>query len=157
MGRLKFFLGIEVAKSSQGLFLTQRQYALNIISDSGLTSSKPVDFPMEQNLKLTTSEGSALSGPSPYRRLVGRLIYLTVMRPNIAYPVNFLSQFMQEPRQPHMDAAIRLLRYLKTTPVQGLFFPSNSDLSLKAYCDSDWASCPITRRSTSGYCIFFGT
>jgi hypothetical protein len=157
LGKLKYFLGIEVARSKQGLFLTQRQYALDIISDSGLTASKPVDFPMEQNLKLTHSEGNTLSDPSPYRRLVGRLIYLTVTRPDIAYPVNILSQFMHEPRQPHMDAAIRLLRYLKTTPGQGLSFPSNSDLSLKAYCDSDWASCPTTRRSTSGYCIFLGS
>jgi hypothetical protein len=157
LGKLKYFLGIEVARSKQGLFLTQRQYVLDIISDSGLTASKPVDFPMEQNLKLTHSEGSTLSDPSPYRHLVGRLIYLTVTRPDIAYPVNILSQFMHEPRQPHMDAAIRLLRYLKTTPGQGLSFPSNSDLSLKAYCDSDWASCPTTRRSTSGYCIFLGS
>ena len=127
-------MGIEVAKSNQGLFLTQRQYALDIISDSGLTASKPVDFPMEQNLKLTPSEGSVLSDPSPYQCLVDRLIYLTVTRPDIAYPVNILSQFMQEPRQPHMDAAIRFLRYLKTTPGQGLFFPSNSDLSLKSFC-----------------------
>ena len=147
-------MGIEVAKSNQGLFLTQRQYALDIISDSGLTASKPVDFPMEQNLKLTPSEGSVLSDPSPYQCLVDRLIYLTVTRPDIAYPVNILSQFMQEPRQPHMHAAICLLRYLKTTPGQGLFFPSNSELSLKAYCDSDLASCPTTRRSTFGYCIF---
>ncbi|CAJ2671312.1 unnamed protein product [Trifolium pratense] len=157
LGRLKFFLGIEVARSKQGIFLTQRQYALDIISDSGLSASKSIDFPMEQNLKLTPSEGSALSDSSPYRRLVGRLIYLTVTRLDIAYAVNILSQFMHEPRQPHMDAAIRLLRYLKTTPGQGLFFPSNSELSLKAYCDSDWASCPTTRRSTSGYCIFLGS
>jgi len=79
---------------------------------------------MEQNLKLTPSEGSALSDPPPYRRLVGRLIYLTVTRLDIAYPVNILSQFMQELHQPHMDAPIRLFRYIKTTPRQGLFFPS---------------------------------
>jgi myo-inositol catabolism protein IolC len=88
LGRLKFFLGIEVARSKQGLFLTQRQDALNIIFDSGFTASKPIDFPMEQKLKLTHSEGSALSDPSPYRRLVGRLIYLIVTRPDIAYLVN---------------------------------------------------------------------
>jgi myo-inositol catabolism protein IolC len=88
LGRLKFFLGIEVARSKQGLFLTQRQDALNIIFDSGFTASKPIDFPMEQKLKLTHSEGSALSDPSPYRRLVGRLIYLIVTRPDIAYSVN---------------------------------------------------------------------
>lgn len=156
LGRLKYFLGIEVARSKKGLFLTQRQYALDIISNSGLTASEPVDFPMEQNLRLSPSQGSALHDPSPYRRLVGRLIYLTVTRPDIAYSVNILSQFMHEPHQPHMDAVVRLLRYLKATAGQGLFFPANSDLSLQAYCDSDWASCPTTKRSTSGYCIFLG-
>jgi hypothetical protein len=157
LGRLKYFLGIEVAKSKKGLFLSQRQYALDIISDCGLTATKPADFPMEQNLKLSPSDGTILSDPAPYRRLVGRLIYLTVTRPDIAYPVNILSQFMHTPREPHMAAATRLIRYLKSTPGQGLFFASDSNLSLQGYCDSDWASCPTTRRSTTGYCIFLGS
>jgi hypothetical protein len=136
LGRLKYFLGIEVAKSKKGLFLSQRQYALDIISDCGLTATKPADFPMEQNLKLSPSDGTILSDPTPYRRLVGRLIYLTVTRPDIAYPVNILSQFMHTPREPHMAAATHLIRYLKSTPGQGLFFASDSNLSLQGYCDS---------------------
>ena len=109
---------------------------------------------MEQNLKLSPLEGATLTDPSLYRRLVGRLIYLTVTRPNIAHIVNILSQFMHAPLQPHMDATIRLLCYLKATPGQGLFVPSDSNLALQAYCDSDWASYPTTRRFTFGYCIF---
>ncbi|MCH83693.1 hypothetical protein A2U01_0004519 [Trifolium medium] len=111
---------------------------------------------MEQNLKLSPSGDTILNDPTPYRRLVGRLIYLTVTRPDIAYPVNILSQFMHAPRQPHMATATRLIRYLKSTPGRDLFYSSDYNLSLQGYCDSDWASCPTTRRSTTGYCIFLG-
>ncbi|XP_043717828.1 uncharacterized mitochondrial protein AtMg00810-like [Telopea speciosissima] len=157
IGPLKYFLGIELARSQQGLYLCQRKYTLNILSDSGLTGTRPVDFPMEQNLKLSDSTGSILSDPSPYRRLVGRLIYLTVTRPDIVHTVNILSQFMHQPRQPHLDAAHRLLRHLKGTASQGIFLYAKSTLKLTAYCDSDWASCPMTRRSTTGYCILLGS
>ncbi|KAL6320644.1 hypothetical protein AAG906_008644 [Vitis piasezkii] len=66
-------------------------------------------------------------------------------------------RFMHAPRRPHMEAALRVLRYLKNSPGQGLFFPSQNDLSLRAFSDSDWAGCPISRRSTTGYCVFLGS
>ncbi|CAL2245487.1 unnamed protein product [Prunus armeniaca] len=110
---------------------------------------------MEQNLKLSDA-GDLLADPAKYRRLVDRLIYLTITRPDITYAVQVLSRFMHEPRKPHMEAALRILKYLKNTPGQGLFFPAQNNLKLSAYCDSDWAGCPTTRRSTTGYCVFLG-
>lgn len=115
----------------------------------------PVDTPMERGLKLSDNS-DLLKDPSQYRRLVGRLIYLTVTRPDIMYSVHILSRFMHQPRKLHMEAALRVVRYLKGAPGQGLFFASKSDLKLRAYCDSDWAGCLMTRRSTTGYCVFLG-
>ncbi|XP_021739434.1 uncharacterized protein LOC110705810 [Chenopodium quinoa] len=113
LGTLKYFLGIEVARSSSDLFLCQRKYTLDIISEAGLLGSKPVGFPMEQNHKLGLANGPLLDDPEPCRRLVGRLIYLVVTRPDLAYFVHILSQFMHAPRTGHWEAALRVVRYLK--------------------------------------------
>ena len=156
LGKLKFFLGLEVARSKAGIVISQRKYTLEILDDVGFLGVKPVDFPMEQNLKLSNDQGDKLKNATSYRRLVGRLIYLTITRPDITYSVNILSQFMHEPRTPHWDAALRVVKYLKKNPGNGLLFSSNSPLQLKAYCDANWANCPMTRRSTTGYCVFLG-
>ncbi|VVA41591.1 PREDICTED: Retrovirus-related Pol poly from transposon, partial [Prunus dulcis] len=116
LGDLKYFLGIEVSRSPKGLYLSQRKYALDILKDSGLIGARPTFFPMEQNLKLNNEDGELLHNPETYRRLVGRLIYLTITRPDIVHTVHILSQFMQSPRTTHKDAADRLLHYLKGTP-----------------------------------------
>ncbi|KAL6332023.1 hypothetical protein AAG906_020380 [Vitis piasezkii] len=147
----------EFSRSKKGIFMSQRKYALDILQDTGLTGVKPEKFPMEQNLKLTDEDGELLHDPSRYRRLVGRLIYLTVTRPDIVYSVRTLSQFMNTPRKPHWEAALRVLRYIKGSPGQGLFLPSENNLTLSAFCDSDWGGCRMSRRSVSGYCVFLGS
>ena len=113
-------------------------------------------LPMEANLKLHT-EGPLLDNPNQYRRLVGKLIYLTITRPDICYTVQVLSQFMQNPTHTHMQVALHVLRYLNHAPGQGILMARNSAASLTAYCDGDWAGCQLGRKSTSGYCILLGS
>ena len=156
LGPLKYFLGIEVARNASGLFLCQRKYTLDIISEVGLLGAKPCAFPIEQHHPLAHDDTTPLVDAATYRRLVGRLIYLAVTRPDLSYAVHILSQFMQEPRQAHWDAALRVVRYLKGTPGQGILLRADNDLSLQGWCDSDWAACPITRRSLSGWLVFLG-
>ncbi|CAH9079365.1 unnamed protein product, partial [Cuscuta epithymum] len=156
LGVLKYFLGIEVARGADGIFLCQRKYILDIISEAGLLGAKPSSFPMEQNHSLALVTGDLLADPESYRRLVGRLIYLSFTRPDLAYSVHILSQFMQAPRREHWSAALRVVRYLKGSPGQGILLRSSSNLSLSGWCDSDWASCPLTRRSLSGWLVFLG-
>ncbi|KAD4385513.1 hypothetical protein E3N88_25681 [Mikania micrantha] len=105
IGYLKYFLGIEVARTSEGLVLSQRKYTLDILADSGLQGCRPSSFPMESTLKLDKGEEEEKIDANQYRRLVGRLLYLQATRPDIAYSVSILSQFVGDPRRNHMEAA----------------------------------------------------
>ncbi|KAJ0457904.1 putative RNA-directed DNA polymerase [Helianthus annuus] len=137
LGPLKYFLGIEVAKTSDGLVLSQRKYTLDILRDSGMLGCRPSAFPFEQRIKLDKGEEEAKIDATQYRRLVGRLLYLQATRPDITYSVNVSSQFVADPRRNHLEAANRVLRYLKGTSGQGILLPREGPSILTAYCDSD--------------------
>lgn len=106
LGILKYFLGIEVARNSSGMYLTQRKYTLDIISEMGLLGSRPDSHPIEQNHTLAAVDEPLLPNPTQYRRVVGRLIYLRVTHPELSYAIHMLAQFMHSPQQAHWDAAI---------------------------------------------------
>jgi hypothetical protein len=111
---------------------------------------------MDPGILLNDKDGALLEDITEYRRLVGRLIYLTISRPDIAYAVNKLSQYVSKPRVPHLQAAHHLLRYLKATTGQGIFSPAVPNLKVSAYVDADWGSCLDSRKSTTGFCIYLG-
>ena len=156
LGLLRYFLGIEVAYSSDGLFICQRKYTIDLLQELGKEDSRPLPTPIEANHKLGADENEALVDPGSYQRLVGKLIYLTHTRPDIAYTVGVLSQFMHTPRVSHLHAAHRVLRFLKGTVGRGLLFRRHSGLDLEVYTDADYAGSIVDRRSTSGYCTFLG-
>ena len=156
LGQLKYFLGIEVARSKQGISLLQRKYVLDLLTETGMLDCKPVETPIEMNHKLGEYIGQSATDKARYQRLVGRLIYLSHTRPDIAYAVSVVSQFMHAPSKDHMCAVNRILQYLKATPGKGLLFAKKGDLNVEGYTDADWAGSILDRRSTSGYFTFVG-
>ena len=141
LGELKYFLGVEFVRSSDSLWLLQRQYALDVLSRFGMTACKPAQTPLEQNLKLTPDDGELIADSNMYRKMVGSLIYLTITRPDLSYSVGVISQFMQSPRKPHLDAVCRILRYVKGTIMFGLHYFMTSQFDLHGYRDADWSGC----------------
>ena len=156
LGKLKYFLGIEVLRSSLGIFISQKKYILDLLAETGLVDCKPVDTPMMVNHGLQIREGVQLADQGLYQRLVGKLIYLSHTRPDIAYAVGVVSQFMHQPQVDHMEAALRIVKYLKGSPGRGVLFKQNGHLKIEAYTDADWAGNPNDRRSTSGYFTLVG-
>ncbi|RVW76743.1 Retrovirus-related Pol polyprotein from transposon TNT 1-94 [Vitis vinifera] len=154
LGNLKYFLGMEIARSKKGIAVSQRKYVLDLLNETGMLGCKPAETPMDTTVKLEESDGSAPVDKGRYQRLVGKLIYLSHTRPDIGFSVSVVSQFMNNPTEKHMTAVIRILRYLKMTPGKGLFFQRTTKKEIEIFSDADWAGSVTDRRSTSGYCSF---
>ncbi|KAM1425821.1 hypothetical protein TB2_017749 [Malus domestica] len=155
LGTLKYFLGIEVASSSKGLLLNQRKYILDLLQESKMLEAKPVATPIACKEKLGL-DGDLLIDVGLYQRLVGKLIYLTITRPDIMHAVSLVSQFMHAPRSIHLQAVRRILRYLKGTVGTGIVMRKIGNAHIVGYTDADWGGSKIDRRSTTGYCTFVG-
>ncbi|XP_019175853.1 PREDICTED: uncharacterized protein LOC109171181 [Ipomoea nil] len=155
LGVPHFFLGIEMVPSGAGLILSQRRYMKDILTRSGMTDCKALATPAAVTQPATPSL-TPFENPTQYRRIVGALQYLTITRPDLSYSVNRLCQFMHSPTNDHWALLKRVLRYIKGTQDYGLRLSVSSSSDLHAFTDSDWAGCPVDRKSTSGYAVFLG-
>jgi histone deacetylase 1/2 len=158
LGDLHFFLGIEVKKFNQGIILTQEKYASDLLNRVGLKGCKTLSTPLSASEKLSVTEGELL-GPEDstrYRSIVGALQYLTLTRPDIAFSVNKVCQFLHAPTTVHWTAVKRILRYVSGTVSLGLTFRRSSSTLVSAFSDADWAGCVDDRRSTGGFAVYFG-
>jgi histone deacetylase 1/2 len=158
LGDLHFFLGIEVKKTSDGLLLTQEKYAQDLLARVGMLKCTSTPTPLSSSEKLALHDGTPLGSEDSthYRSIVGALQYLTLTRPDLAFSVNKICQFLHAPTTAHWTAAKRILRYVHGTLKVGLTFQKSSSTLLSGFSDADWAGCLDDRRSTGGFAIFFG-
>ncbi|KAL8137526.1 hypothetical protein V2J09_003527 [Rumex salicifolius] len=157
LGTLNYFLGVEVVPSATGLFLSQRKYILDLLHKSGMGDAKSVPTPLSVGIPLKKNDGDPLPCPIEYRTLVGSLQYLSLTRPDIAFPTNKLAQFLQNPTTVHWTALRHVLRYLVGTLDTGIYISSTSPLTFKAYSDADWAGDKDDYVSTTGYVLYLGS
>ncbi|KAK9053993.1 hypothetical protein SSX86_025068 [Deinandra increscens subsp. villosa] len=157
MGTLSYFLGIQATHSEDTLHLSQQRYLNELLQRTGLSQCKPLSTPVTPGRQLSRYSGIPLDDPTLYRSTVGALQYLVLTRPEIAYAVSKVSQFLQAPTDRHWVAVKRILRYLRGTSSRGLTIHRSINFDLHAYSDADWVGCPDDRRSTTGYCLFIGS
>ncbi|XP_016191654.1 uncharacterized protein LOC107632496 [Arachis ipaensis] len=158
MGNLHYFLGIQVAKTSDGgLLLSQQKYINEVLKKANMEGCSSCHTPLPSTVKLSAHGDSNFDNPQLYRSVIGSLQYLTVTRPEISYSVHKMSQFVQAPLNTHWRMVKRILRYLSGTIRHGLRLEKANSMEVTAYSDSDWAGDPDDRKSTSGYCVFLGS
>jgi hypothetical protein len=158
LGLLHHFLGMRVKHRPDGLFLSQHQYMLEFLDRVGMAACKPCSTPVNTNPKLSLTAATPLpaADATNFRKLAGALQYLTFTQPDIAYAVQQVCLYMHAPRDSHLVALKRILRYIRDTLHLGLCLRRSTIHELVVYSDADWASCPDTRKSTSGYAMFLG-
>lgn len=157
LGALNYFVGVEISRNSDGIFLSQKKYINDIVTDYDMLQCDISLAPLSTGLKLSIGVGDILPELDVYRTLIGKLLYLGLTRPDISYCVQHLSQFMHQPKVPHIRAALHIVKYLKGTLDHGLFYSSHSNLVIASYSDADWSACQFTSRSLSDYAVFIGT
>ncbi|XP_026434325.1 uncharacterized protein LOC113331897 [Papaver somniferum] len=157
MGLLKYFLGIEVHQSEDGVFISQSKYAEKVLKKFGMLGCHPTSTPHVVNEKPKKDDGGKKVDETYYRGLIGNLLYLTHTRPDIMFASSMLSRFMSSPSHLHLGAAKRLLRYIQGTMNFGIMYSRNLDVKLVGYCDSDLGGCIDDMKSIPGYAFSLGS
>jgi hypothetical protein len=155
LGIIKRYLGISFDTVPLGTFLHQRDYKLSILTDFGMEHCKSAPSPLPEGLVLVTNMASPYVDSTHYYKLVGKLIFLTITRPDLAYAVSCVSSYMANPQQTHLDAAKHILRYLRGNLDHDILYRAGSPLEAIGFTDADWGSCPETRRSMGAYIFTF--
>ncbi|GJW11633.1 retrovirus-related pol polyprotein from transposon TNT 1-94 [Tanacetum coccineum] len=150
MGKISFFLGLQISQSPRGIFINQSKYALESLKKYGFESCDPVDTPMVEKSKLDEDKEGKAVDPSHYRGMIGTLLYLTASRPDLQFAICMCARYQARPTEKHLNAVKRIFRYLKGTVHRGLWYPKDSSIALTAFADADHADCQDTRRITSG-------
>jgi len=155
LGPLAYFLGLQIEYTSQGLFVRQSKYALDLLTKFNMLNCKPCVTPYSLIVHVNNPIGTLLPDPIVFRSMAGDLEYLTFTKPYLAYSVQQVCQFMSHPTHHHLVPTKRILRYLKGTLHHGIHFQPGP-LVLSSYCDADWAGDPLDRKSITGMVVFFG-
>ncbi|GJX82915.1 retrovirus-related pol polyprotein from transposon TNT 1-94 [Tanacetum coccineum] len=156
MGKISFFLGLQISQNPRGIFINQSKYALESLKKYGFDSCDPVDTPMVEKSKLDEDKEGKAVDPSHYRGMIGTLLYLTASRPDLQFAICMCARYQARPTEKHLHAVKRIFRYLRGTVNRGLWYPKDSSIALTAFADADHAGCQDTRRSTSGSMQFLG-
>ncbi|KAJ0817154.1 putative RNA-directed DNA polymerase [Helianthus annuus] len=157
MGELSYFLGLQVEQKEDGMFIHQTKYVYDILDRFKMNDCTTCNTPICENHNLGPDHESTEDvDPTHYRAMIGSLMYLTASRPDIMFAVCLCARYQANPKESHMKAVKRILRYLKGKPKLGLWYPTDSDLRFVAYTDSDFGGCKSNRKSTTGGCQFLG-
>ncbi|GJR09991.1 retrovirus-related pol polyprotein from transposon TNT 1-94 [Tanacetum coccineum] len=156
MGKISFFLGLQILQSPRGIFINQSKYVLESLKKYGMESSDPMDTPMVEKSKVDEDTQGKSVDPSHYRGMIDTLLYLKASRPDLQFAICMCARYQARPTENHLHAVKRIFRYLKGTVNRGLWYPKDSSIALTAFADADHAGCQDTRRSTSSSMQFPG-
>ena len=156
MGELTYFLGLQIKQTNEGIFINQTKYTKELLKKFSMDTATTYDTPMHIKTKLEKEEDKPNVDNKLYRGMIGSLLYLTASRPDIMFSVCLCARFQSSPKESHLIAVKRILRYLRGSPNLGLWYPRNTSFDLIGFSDADYAGSKIDRKSTSGTCQFLG-
>ncbi|XP_031101945.1 secreted RxLR effector protein 161-like [Ipomoea triloba] len=157
VGDLSYFLGLQIRQTDSGMFVSQTKYAHNLVKRFGLDTSKSVRTPFPTHIKFHRDDDGKSVDPSAYRSMIGSLLYLTASRPDISFSVGACARYQANPKESHLIAVKRIIKYVKGTLELGIWYSSESSTQLVGFTDADWAGNIDDRKSTSGGCFYLGS